>query len=119
MQAWNQDTVAIRVRQLMDAKLGGDVARSAQFLGVTRAALECFLEGAPAEDCLYLLNAVTRRFEVDACWLLTGSDDLQLRQFSAEDRLQVARLLSQLSEAGIRERGARYYQLSSAPWSTV
>jgi hypothetical protein len=50
-----------------------------------------------------LLALVVRRYDTDACWLLTGRNDCRLTDLPADTRLDVARLLSEIGNRIVDE----------------
>src|SRR5215213_2800477 len=96
--------IAGRVRSLVDSRDRGDTERAAGRLGVPVKDLdhvedllsERFCDDRSPECALRLLAAVTRGYQADPCWLLTGHADLGRAELGPTDRLRVADLLLRL-----------------------
>lgn len=100
--------IAARIRTLIAREDEGDVLAAARRLDLPIEdvyQLERVLadERARAD----LLIAVVRRYDVDACWLLTGCAAVDSRQLPPSERLHVARLLSRIGNTIFAEHKRR------------
>src|SRR5215208_142951 len=124
MNALNAAGIAERVRALVSTRDRGDAALAAGRLGVPTvdiADLDRVLAAGLSDDCaqdgvLRFLAAVTRGYQADPCWLLTGHSDLRRAELSPSDRLKVADLLLRLGDFLVRERAA-HRLLHAQPWA--
>ena len=117
--------IAARVRSLVEARDRGDASRAASRLGVPARDLDRLDQILADDMCddkssqetgLRLLAAVTRSYQADPCWLLTGHSDLHDADLGASDRLRLADLLLRLGEILLRERAA-HRLLHAQPWA--
>ncbi|HUF28383.1 MAG TPA: hypothetical protein VMM18_15500 [Gemmatimonadaceae bacterium] len=77
----------------------GDVTRAAQRLQIPIEALhhiEETLTGSTPHERLLLLACVVRRYDADACWLLTGSESRSIADLPPDLRIEIAGLLSEI-----------------------
>ena len=104
--------IANRIRTLIARQDAGDITAAARRLERPIEDvyhLERTLSADAEPAALDLLATVVRRYDADACWLLTGRDVSQADEFSSDVRGRLVHLLSAVSDRIIEEarRGAR------------
>jgi hypothetical protein len=77
--------IAARIRGLIGGQDKGDVARTAERLGVSELALRMTLDPAAPQLNTVVLLAVIRNYGVDPMWLLSGEYNLTTHREAMED----------------------------------
>ncbi|MGI8496632.1 MAG: hypothetical protein ACR2OG_03485 [Gemmatimonadaceae bacterium] len=107
MLQWNKASIAPRVRALIDREEAGDVEAAAHRIGIPSEEL-AGAESVLAADSRYpaarLLAALVRAYHADACWLITGQEQIPAADLSPESRLEVANLLLDVANELLAER---------------
>ncbi|HKG91479.1 MAG TPA: hypothetical protein VKA84_06305 [Gemmatimonadaceae bacterium] len=124
MSMFSSAGIAERVRSLVNSRDRGDTKRASGRLGVPvqdldlidRLFADQMCDDRAHESALKLLAAVTRGYQADPCWLLTGHTDMRRAELSPSDRLKVADLLLRLGDFLVRERAA-HRLLHAQPWA--
>lgn len=107
MTSWSPAGIAARVRWLIEQKDKGRLDVAARRLGVGVAdleQLERWLSGDAGPKGTRLLAAVVQAYHVDACWLLTGEEQVNAAQLAPDARLRLAELLLDVADALLSER---------------
>ena len=107
MTSWSPAGIAARVRWLVDTKDKGRLDVAARRLGVRPADLEHldrWLSGDGGPKGTRLLAAVIQSYHVDACWLLTGEEELDTSTLAPDARLRLAELLLAVADALLADR---------------
>lgn len=107
MTSWNPSGIAARVRWLVDTKDKGRVETAARRLGVRPSDLEHldrWLSVDVAPEGTRLLAAIVQSYHVDACWLLTGEEELNTAALAPDERLRLAELLLSVADALLADR---------------
>jgi len=89
------EELAARVRDLVDRRDGGDVARAARRIGTRECDLRAIVDASSAHPCVAALSAIVRGYDVDTWWLITGETQPGC-SLPAERRIRTLDLLSQL-----------------------
>ena len=98
--------IARRIRVLIARQDHGDVTAAARRLRIPVEdvyRLEELLEHEEPPSRARLLATIVRRYDTDACWLLTGRENGGLADLPPEARLDVARLLSEIGNRIVDE----------------
>lgn len=98
--------IARRIRVLIARQDRGDITAAARRLRIPVEdvfRLEELLTRDEPRSRARLLATIVRRYDTDACWLLTGRDDGRLADLPPEARLDVARLLSEIGNRIVDE----------------
>jgi hypothetical protein len=97
------EELAARVRDLVNRRDGGDLARAAQRLGARESDLQAIVAGQSAHPSVAALSAIVRGYDVDTWWLITGETQAACH-LSAERRIGTLNLLSELGTALTMQR---------------
>lgn len=98
--------IAKRVRILIARKDRGDITVAARRLELSIDDvfhLEKLLSADASRPRTTLLASIVRRYDADACWLLTGRKSSRLADLPPEARVEVAQLLSEIGNRIIAE----------------
>jgi hypothetical protein len=109
--------IAARIRWLIEKKDKGRLDVAARRLGVRQSELEQLerlLSGDAGPRGTQLLAAVVDGYHEDACWLLTGREEVDSAALPGEARLEVAHLLLEIASTLLAER-ARQRSAAAAP----
>ena len=98
--------IARRIRILIARQDHGDITAAARRLRIPVEdvyRLEELLAREEPPARARLLATIVRRYDTDACWLLTGWDDGRLADLPPDTRIDIARLLSEIGNRIVDE----------------
>jgi hypothetical protein len=91
-------SIAARVRGVLGGQDHGNVAATADRLGVSELALRMTIDDVAPQPNLVVILAIIREYGVDPMWILTGEYDLAThRRAMEDDRLATANVLQELA----------------------